>query len=128
MADLQNSIDNLRIKDVSDYLESIAPRTYQESYDNSGLLTGSPEDSVRGILVTLDCTESVVQEAIDQNANLIVAHHPIIFKGLRKLTGSNYVERTVIKAIKNNIAIYAIHTNLDNILNGVNKRIGEKIG
>jgi dinuclear metal center YbgI/SA1388 family protein len=78
--------------------------------------------------VTLDCTEEVVQEAIDANANLIVAHHPIIFKGLRKITGGNYVERTIISAIKNDIAIYAIHTNLDNVYNGVNRKICEKIG
>jgi dinuclear metal center YbgI/SA1388 family protein len=118
----------LKIKDVVAYLESIAPRSYQESYDNSGLLTGSATEEVKGILVTLDCTEDVVQEAINQNVNLIIAHHPIIFKGLKKLTGSNYVERTVIKAIKNNIAIYAIHTNLDNVYTGVNRKICEKIG
>jgi dinuclear metal center YbgI/SA1388 family protein len=121
-------MNELRIRDVSAYLESIAPRAYQESYDNSGLLTGSPDDLIKGILVTLDCTESVVQEAVDQGANLIVAHHPVIFKGLKKLTGSNYVERTILKAIRNNIAIYAIHTNLDNILTGVNRKICEKIG
>ena len=119
---------NLKIKDITGYLESLAPRPYQESYDNSGLLTGNQYDPVTGILVTLDCTEAVVQEAIDSNHNLIVAHHPIIFKGLKKLTGSNYVERTIIKAIKNNIAIYAIHTNLDNVHTGVNKKIADKIG
>jgi dinuclear metal center YbgI/SA1388 family protein len=119
---------NLKIKDITDYLESLAPRPYQESYDNSGLLTGNSHDLVTGILVTLDCTEAVVQEAIDSNHNLIVAHHPIIFKGLKKLTGSNYIERTIIKAIKNNIAIYAIHTNLDNVHTGVNKKIADKIG
>jgi dinuclear metal center YbgI/SA1388 family protein len=119
---------NLKIKDITDYLESLAPRPYQESYDNSGLLTGNHHDPVTGILVTLDCTEAVVQEAIDSNHNLIVAHHPIIFKGLKKLTGSNYIERTIIKAIKNNIAIYAIHTNLDNVHIGVSKKIADKIG
>jgi dinuclear metal center YbgI/SA1388 family protein len=118
----------LKVKDVTDYLESIAPRAYQESYDNSGLLTGKATDEISGILITLDCTEEVVQEAIDNKCNLIVAHHPIIFKGLKKLTGSNYVERTVIKAIRNNIAIYAIHTNLDNVYAGVNRKICEKIG
>ncbi len=116
------------IKEVANFLESIAPKAYQESYDNSGLLTGSPLAVVKGLLVTLDCTEAVVDEAISKNCNLIVAHHPIIFKGLKKLIGQNYVERTIIKAIKNDIAIYAIHTNLDNVLLGVNKRIGDKIG
>jgi dinuclear metal center YbgI/SA1388 family protein len=119
---------NIRIKDITDYLETIAPRAYQEPYDNSGLLTGNPADEVKAILVTLDCTEKVVDEAIQKKCNLIVAHHPIVFKGLKKLTGSNYVERTVIKAIKNDIAIYAIHTNLDNVHTGVNRKICEKIG
>ncbi len=119
---------NMKIKDVTAFLESIAPRQYQESYDNSGLLTGDPAGEVKKILVTLDCTEEVVREGIDSGCNLIVAHHPIVFKGLRKLTGSNYVERTVISAIKNDIAIYAIHTNLDNVHNGVNHKICERIG
>ena len=118
----------LLIKDITDELESLAPLTYQEAYDNSGLLTGSPEQEVTGILLTLDCTEAVVDEALERGCNLIVAHHPIIFQGLKKLTGKNYVERTVIKAIKNDIGIYAIHTNLDNVHNGVNKKICEKIG
>ncbi len=116
------------IKEVTDYLETIAPRAYQESYDNSGLITGDPSWGVKGILVTLDCLETIVEEAIQTSCNLIVAHHPILFKGLKKLTGQNYVERTVIKAIKHDIAIYAIHTNFDNVFNGVNKRIAEKIG
>jgi len=117
-----------KIKDVTTYLESIAPRSFQESYDNSGLLTGDSDWDIKGVLVTLDCTEAVVAEAINQNCNLIVAHHPILFKGIKKLTGQNYVERTIIKAIKNDVAIYAIHTNLDNVYGGVNKKIGEKIG
>lgn len=116
------------IRDIVFHLESIAPPSYQESYDNSGLLTGNPGQNVTGVLCTLDVTEAVVQEAIDANCNLIVAHHPIIFKGLKSLTGKNHVERTVIKAIKNDIAIYAIHTNLDHIHTGVNKRISDKIG
>jgi len=116
------------IKDVTDYLESFSPRSYQEDYDNSGLLTGDFNAPVKGILVTLDCTEGVIDEAIQNNCNLIVAHHPIIFRGLKKITGQNYVERTIIKAIKNDIAIYAIHTNLDNVHVGVNRRIAEHIG
>ena len=116
------------IKDVIRHLEFIAPPAYQESYDNCGLLTGDPNDAVTGVLVTLDCIESVVDEAIERGCNLIVAHHPIIFRGLKRLTGANYVERTVIKAIRNRIAIYAIHTNLDNVHDGVNRRLCEKIG
>ena len=118
----------MKIIDVSTYLEQLAPRPYQESYDNAGLLTGSLEQEVTGILTTLDCTEAVVDEAIERNCNLIVSHHPIIFRGLKKITGSNYVERTILKAIKNDVAIYAIHTNLDNVLSGVNRKIADKIG
>jgi len=117
-----------KISDIILALESYAPRSYQESYDNSGLLTGNQSQEVNGVLITLDCTEEVVDEAIGIGANLIIAHHPIIFGGLKRLTGSNYIERTVIKAIKHDIAIYAIHTNLDNVDNGVNAMISEKIG
>lgn len=116
------------ISDIVSYLESIAPPAYQESYDNSGLLTGDPSAEVKGIVCTLDVTEAVVEEALSLGCNLIVAHHPIIFKGLKSLTGRNYVERTIIKAIKGDVAIYAIHTNLDHIHTGVNKRICDKIG
>ncbi len=119
---------SIKIKDVTTFLESWAPRSYQESYDNSGLLTGDSSLEVKGILVSLDCTEEVVAEAIKTGCNLIVAHHPIIFKGLKKLTGSNYIERTIILAIKHDIAIYAIHTNLDNIHTGVNLKIAQMIG
>lgn len=117
-----------KIKDVASYLESWAPRAYQESYDNSGLLVGDPESPVKGILVSLDCTEAIVQEAVERGCNMIVSHHPIIFKGLKSLTGKTYVERTVIAAIRNQIALYAIHTNLDNVATGVNRRIGERLG
>ena len=117
-----------KIKDITDYLENLAPKAYQESYDNCGLLTGNPQDPVSGVMLTLDTTEEVVKEAIQKDCNLIVSHHPIIFKGLKSLTGKNYVERTVIEAIRNNIAIYAIHTNLDNIMGGVNKKLSDTIG
>ncbi|WP_215222939.1 Nif3-like dinuclear metal center hexameric protein [Echinicola shivajiensis] len=116
------------IRDVVSFLESIAPPSYQESYDNAQLITGNPSEEVKGILCTLDVTEEVVEEAISLGCNLIVAHHPIVFKGLKSLTGKNYVERTVLKAIKNDIAIFAIHTNLDHIHTGVNKKICDKIG
>lgn len=117
-----------KIKDVAAYLESIAPRHLQESYDNAGLIVGNPESEVTGVLVTLDCTEAVVLEAIKRKCNLIVAHHPIVFKGLKRLTGQTYVERVVILAIQNQVAIYAAHTNLDNVYHGVNQKIASKIG
>jgi dinuclear metal center YbgI/SA1388 family protein len=116
------------IKQVIQHLEQLAPPVYQESYDNCGLLTGDANWTLTKILVTLDCTEAIVEEAIAKGCNLIVAHHPIIFSGLKKLNGKNYVERTVIKALKNDIAIYVIHTNLDNVQHGVNAKICEKLG
>lgn len=119
---------SLTVKEVTRYLESIAPTSYQEGYDNTGLITGDPAWNVKGILVTLDCLEEVVQEAITSGCNLIIAHHPIVFKGLKKLNGSNYVERVIILAIKHDIAIYAIHTNLDNVHTGVNRKICERLG
>lgn len=117
-----------KIQDIVSYLEKVAPPSYQESYDNSGLITGNLSDDVKGILCSLDATEEVIDEAISLGCNLVIAHHPIIFKGLKSLTGKNYVERTVIKAIKHDIAIYAIHTNLDHVAHGVNKKIADKIG
>ena len=117
------------IKEVISYLETIAPPIYQESYDNAGLITGSPHMQISGVLVCLDATEAVMDEAIALGCNLIVAHHPIVFRGLKKITGRNYVERTIIKAIKNELAIYAIHTNLDNVLlHGVNSKIASQLG
>jgi dinuclear metal center YbgI/SA1388 family protein len=118
----------MQIKQIISYLESIAPRSYQESYDNAGLITGNPKWEITGVLICLDSLEEVVDEAITLGANLIVAHHPIVFKGLKKINGKNYVERIIIKAIKNDIALYAIHTNLDNVFGGVNSMIGEKLG
>jgi dinuclear metal center YbgI/SA1388 family protein len=118
----------MQVKEIVKQLEILAPSAYQEEYDNCGLLTGSMQQEVKGILISLDCIESVVEEAIRENCNLIVAHHPIVFKGLKKINGSNYIERTIMKAIKNDIALYAIHTNLDNVKNGVNFKIAQKIG
>lgn len=118
----------MQISEIIRCLEELAPRSYQESYDNAGLLTGRPEWELSGILLTLDSTEEVVDEAIAQHCNLIVAHHPIIFRGLKSLTGRNYVERTVIKALKNDVALYAAHTNLDNVYQGVNNMIAERLG
>jgi dinuclear metal center YbgI/SA1388 family protein len=120
--------NNIQLGEVTDHLESVAPIEYQESYDNSGLITGNRSMPVNGILVSLDCTEAVVDEAIARGCNVVVAHHPIVFSGLKRITGRTYVERTVIKAIKNDVAIYAIHTNLDNANQGVNRKICDKIG
>lgn len=116
------------IRTLARSLEQWAPLAYQESYDNAGLIVGDPDTAITGVLVTLDATEAVVDEAIRTGCNLVVAHHPIVFRGLKKLNGRNYVERTVIKAIKNDIALYAAHTNLDNVVGGVNYRIAETIG
>lgn len=119
----------MQISAVTGFLESLAPPAWQESYDNAGLLTGSGSWECKGILATLDATEEVVNEAVLRGCNLIVAHHPIIFKGLKGLTGRNYVERTVIAAIRQDVAIYAIHTNLDNVVSaGVNGRIAARLG
>lgn len=116
------------IKEILTELEKLAPLPYQEDYDNAGLLIGSPHTEVTGILFTLDITEEIVDEAVRKQCNLIVAHHPVIFKGLKKLNGKNYVERTVIKAIKNDIALYATHTNLDHVVGGVNWQIAQRLG
>lgn len=118
----------MKLSAITDFLETIAPPAFQESYDNSGLITGHRDMDVTGVIVALDCIEAVVDEAIANRCNLIVAHHPIVFSGLKKINGKNYVERVIIKAIRNDIAIYAIHTNLDNVYAGVNAKIGEKLG
>lgn len=118
----------MKISAITSYLESIAPPSLQESYDNAGLITGNPDWACSGIICALDATEAVVREAIAKNCNLIIAHHPIIFSGLKKINGKNYVEKTIITAIKQDIAIYAIHTNLDNVLAGVNGKIAAMLG
>jgi dinuclear metal center YbgI/SA1388 family protein len=118
----------MKIKDIAKVLEKIAPLSLQEDYDNAGLITGNKEWECTGIVVSLDATEDVVKDAIEKKCNLVVAHHPIVFKGLKKINGNNYVEQTIITAIKNDIAIYAIHTNLDNVLAGVNGKIADKLG
>ncbi|MCB9080964.1 MAG: Nif3-like dinuclear metal center hexameric protein [Lewinellaceae bacterium] len=117
------------IREVISYLESIAPSALQESYDNAGLIVGDPTAPVRGVLTTLDVTEAVVAEAVARGCNLIVAHHPIVFRGLKQITGRTYVERVVIAAIRQEVAIYAIHTNLDHVYDqGVNSRIASRLG
>lgn len=114
-----------KIKDIISYLEDFAPLSLQEDYDNAGLIIGNKNRECTGIIICLDSTEEVIQEAIEHGCNLVIAHHPIIFKGLKKITGGNYIERTVIKALKNDIAVYAVHTNLDNMKHGVNKKISD---
>ncbi|MFA5298105.1 MAG: Nif3-like dinuclear metal center hexameric protein [Lutibacter sp.] len=118
----------MKIKDITAAIEEIAPLSYAEDFDNVGLLVGDFNTEVTGILVTLDTLETVVDEAIENNCNLIVSFHPILFSGLKKLNGKNYVERAVIKAIKNNISIYAMHTALDNSIQGVNSKICDVLG
>ncbi len=118
----------MKIKDVINYLEKKIPPNYAEDFDNVGLLVGNQELQLKGILITLDTLESVVDEAIEKSCNLIVSFHPIIFNGLKKITGKSYVERVVLKAIKHDISIYAIHTALDNHKFGVNHMICKKLG
>ncbi|OEK09015.1 Nif3-like dinuclear metal center hexameric protein [Flavivirga aquatica] len=115
------------IQDVINHIEELAPLAYAEDFDNVGLLVGNKNNPITGVLVTLDTLETVIDEAIQEKCNLIVSFHPIIFKGLKKLTGKNYVERVVIKAIKHDIAIYSMHTALDNSLQGVNNMICNKL-
>lgn len=126
---MQHTHPPLLIQDIISVLEAIAPPHLQESYDNAGLIVGNPQTPVSGVLFCLDSTEMIVDEAISLGCNLVVAHHPIVFRGLKRLNGTNYVERTVMQAIRRNVAIYAIHTNLDNVhRQGVNAKIAEKLG
>ncbi|TVR39728.1 MAG: Nif3-like dinuclear metal center hexameric protein [Cryomorphaceae bacterium] len=118
----------MTIGDLIKELEKWAPPALQESYDNAGLITGDASEKVSGVLISLDCTEDVVEEALRRGCNMIVSHHPIVFRGLKSLTGANYVERTVLKAIRGGVALYAIHTNLDNVDHGVNHRIADQLG
>jgi len=118
----------MKIKDITNHLEEIAPLKYAEDFDNVGLLIGNYQTEVTGVLVTLDTLEETIDEAIAKNCNLIISFHPIIFGGLKKLNGNNYVERVVLKAIKNDIAIYASHTALDNCKLGVSAKMCDVLG
>lgn len=118
----------MKISEITSFLESLAPLKWQEPYDNAGLIVGRPSDEASKALLSLDCTEAVVDEAIQSGCNLIISHHPIVFKGMKRFNDSTYIERVVSKAIKNNIALYAIHTNLDNVISGVNAEIMERLG
>ncbi len=116
------------IRHIIQAIEAIAPPSYQESYDNTGIQVGDPDGETTGILISLDVTEAVLDEAIRRGCNMIVSHHPLIFYGIKKITGKNYVERIIQKAIKHDITLYSAHTNLDNIHTGVNAKIAEKLG
>jgi dinuclear metal center YbgI/SA1388 family protein len=117
------------VKNIMETLETVAPTHLQESYDNAGLIVGRPDWPLSGVLFCLDATEEVIAEAVRKKCNMVVSHHPIVFKGLKRFNESNYVERAVMMAIRNNIALYAIHTNLDNVLHrGVNDRIARQLG
>jgi dinuclear metal center YbgI/SA1388 family protein len=117
----------MKLKDICSFLDSAIPLSYQESYDNCGLQAGDPESEVFSALISLDVTEDIVDEAITTGCSLIVTHHPLIFSPLKRLTGNTYVEKALIKAIKNEIAIYSAHTNLDIIKEGVSRKMGEKL-
>ena len=118
---------SIHIADIIQVIEEFAPPAYQEAYDNAGLIVGNKEDICTGALLTLDVTEEVLTEAIQNHCNLIISHHPVLFSPIKRLTGQSYVERCLIKAIKNNLSIYAVHTNIDNVYTGVNKEISDKL-
>lgn len=118
----------MQISQIIQVAEAFSPFQYQESYDNSGLLCGDPHQACTGIVIALDATEAVIEEAIQKGCNLVIAHHPIVFSGLKKITGKNYVEKALIRAIRNDVAILAIHTNLDNVVHGVNGKIANMLG
>ena len=118
----------MKLAEIISLIESFAPLSYQESYDNSGLLIGDEQQDITSALVTVDVTEEVLDEAIKKGSNLIISHHPLILSGIKKITGKSLPERLIIRSIRNNICVYAAHTNLDNIQSGVNARICEKLG
>jgi len=116
------------LSEITDYLEEVAPLRFQESYDNAGLIVGESDMEVTGVVVSLDATEAVVHDAIEQGCNVVISHHPIVFRGIKKFNHNYYVDKAVISAIKHDLALYAIHTNLDNVLqNGVNEKIAQKL-
>ena len=123
-----NLFAHMKIKEIIDALEIFAPLPLQDGFDNAGLQVGLTDVEVTGALLCLDVTEDVVEEAINQGINLIISHHPLMFRGYKSITGKDYTERCIMNAIKNEITVYAMHTNLDNAPNGVNYMIAEKIG
>ena len=119
----------MKVSEISEILNNWMPRSIAEDFDNVGLIVGNPESLVTNILVTLDATNDVIDEAVKKNCNLIISYHPIIFNGLKKITSdSGYVQKSIINAVKNNISIYAIHTSLDNHPEGITFFLAKKIG
>jgi dinuclear metal center YbgI/SA1388 family protein len=118
----------ITVKDIISEIERLAPLSYQESYDNAGLIVGSRKLAVTSVLLCFDITEEVIDEAIEKKSNLIISHHPVIFSGLKKINGNSATERIVIKAIRNDIALYASHTNLDSVWGGINTTLAGKLG
>ena len=116
------------VKDITTLLEEFAPLKLQESYDNAGLICGNPEAEVSSILLTIDITEAVIDEALAEGHNLIISHHPLIFQGIKKLLPDNYINRCLIKAIQHNLNIYSAHTNIDSVMQGVSGRMADKLG
>ena len=116
-----------KVKDIAEIIETFAPTSLQESYDNAGLQVGLPDQPVSGVLVSLDVTEEVISEAKERECNLIVSHHPLIFKGLKSLTGANLTQRLVLRVLKENIAVYSAHTNLDSVWDGVSHEIARRL-
>lgn len=122
-------LKNMKVKDIAQLIETVAPLQLQEGYDNAGLQIGDPEQEVTGILTTLDVTEDTISEALSLGVNLIVSHHPLLFRGVKQINPKrDYISRVLMKAIKADIAIYSAHTNLDNAPRGVNYRIGQELG
>ncbi|MDR2065587.1 MAG: Nif3-like dinuclear metal center hexameric protein [Prevotellaceae bacterium] len=118
----------MKIKDIMQCIEEYAPLNYQEDFDNAGLIVGNEEAETNSALLCIDITEEIVDEAISKNINLVISHHPVIFSGLKKITGQNSTQKIIAKAIKHDIALYAAHTNMDNVTGGVNTKICEKLG
>ncbi|MCX6256622.1 MAG: Nif3-like dinuclear metal center hexameric protein [Bacteroidia bacterium] len=118
----------MKLSEIISVIEEFAPLSFQESYDNSGLIIGNVNDEIKGALLSIDITEEIIDEAIRKNCNLVISHHPLIFHGIKKLTGDDYTGRSVIKAVKSNIAVYAAHTNIDSVIGGVSHSMCEKLG
>ncbi|TVQ92285.1 MAG: Nif3-like dinuclear metal center hexameric protein [Bacteroidetes bacterium] len=118
----------MKLGELVKAFEQIAPFSLQEDYDNSGIQFGDPEKEVKRGLVCIDITEEIIDEAIEKQCDLVISHHPLIFRGIKKLTGKHYTERALIKAIKHDISLISVHTNLDSVINGVNKKLAEKLG
>ncbi|MBQ2074520.1 MAG: Nif3-like dinuclear metal center hexameric protein, partial [Muribaculaceae bacterium] len=118
----------MKVKEITNAIEEYAPLYLQESWDNSGMQVGDPESEVTGVLLCTDVREEIIDEAIERGANVVISHHPLLFRGLKKIVGRSYQERIVARAIKHDITIYAAHTNMDSALCGVNFKMAEKLG